>query len=355
MMDVDQMMGKENVSPGRVVRLVAIGAAPLLLALVIILGAWLFFIRPASSAQAGPDLSEFAAAAGSSARSGKFISDESPLIVHMTEYKNGDGDQDFWIWGFVRSGSSNNECGVVTIDPPDGAMLTSFNGYIYDNYNNGGTEITLYRQNYRSVVGPETMGGKLQTGVSATSGNTQHLTDSSLSITRIDKSNYHYFAEVCIDPGGGNNLRVNALEIEFIRVLYLPSVGKEFCSGTPEEEPNDTSVDATGPIVSGATYSGSPDDLEVGESPGDQDSDYYWFNTSGSGTITAVVTGYLPANAELQLYDNSLSLKARDFTADNGTYTVSYSGGAGKYYVRAVSADGHATGNGCYQLTVTFP
>jgi Concanavalin A-like lectin/glucanases superfamily len=131
--------------------------------------------------------------------------------------------------------------------------------------------------------------------------------------------------------------------------LFLPAVLNNYCPFC-EIEPNDVVNDATGPLVSGQNYIGDPD-----ENGSNQDSDYYYIDLATAGTITISVTDFLAIGQVQLYYQTTADLKVTVADQPNGNYQITYSGNAGRYYIRVVAPDGHATGNGNYSLQVNYP
>jgi hypothetical protein len=139
----------------------------------------------------------------------------------------------------------------------------------------------------------------------------------------------------------------------FPYATFVPAIMNNFCRkflGTMESEPNDTASQANGCLESGAVYTGNSD--EYGSN---QDNDYYYFYVSTTGTITIDLTNFLD-DGQLQLYYQSTAdLIDYDRDKANGHYQITHNGTPGLYYIRVVSIDDHATGNGNYSLQVTYP
>ncbi len=135
--------------------------------------------------------------------------------------------------------------------------------------------------------------------------------------------------------------------------LFLPLVARNFDScalgpnGRVEVEDNDTTTQANGPLCSGATYQGNPDDTN----------DYFSFTQPSTGTITIDVTNLTGSAPQLQLLDANSSLVGyaggAPFHIDCPSMAYPACGGAGVYYVRVFVAGGFNTTP--YNLTVTYP
>jgi hypothetical protein len=139
--------------------------------------------------------------------------------------------------------------------------------------------------------------------------------------------------------------------------VYLPAVMNQYSTcfaGPAEIEPNDLFTQANGPLCSGVNYTGTSD-----HNGSAQDSDYFYIQTTATGTINVQVTNFLSSNAQVQLYAHPVSagtLLESVPDQPGGTYSIIKNNlPAGRYYVRVVATDGHAVGQGPYTLRVTFP
>lgn len=138
--------------------------------------------------------------------------------------------------------------------------------------------------------------------------------------------------------------------------VFLPAVMNQFSTcfpGPSEIEPNDQAGQANGPLCSAVNYSGTSD-----HNGSAQDSDYFYIEMSVSGTVNILVTNFLSNHAQVQLYADPVSagtLLAVLADQPGGSYSIVYSGGPGRYYIRVVATDGHEVGQGPYTLRVTFP
>lgn len=126
--------------------------------------------------------------------------------------------------------------------------------------------------------------------------------------------------------------------------VYLPLTIREYryyFEGPNEVEHNDTKDTANGPIRSGQNYTGTFDD----------NSDYFSFQTSTTGTIS-VILDYTGSDVSVQLY--TATMESKGYAPGPLTHLVIISDPlpAGWYYVRIYTA---SPGPGSYTLKVTYP
>jgi hypothetical protein len=143
--------------------------------------------------------------------------------------------------------------------------------------------------------------------------------------------------------------------------LYLPLLMRDYFScytGTSEIEPNDTYLQATGPLCFGSSVAG-------GYSTGPNlDNDYYLLSvpTPSAFTVALNASGNT-AGLQLQLYYQAVSggsivgyagdAPFQVHCPNNSPYPNACAGAAGNYYIRVLMPAGYA-GSG-YTLTVTSP
>ncbi len=108
-----------------------------------------------------------------------------------------------------------------------------------------------------------------------------------------------------------------------------------------EQEPNDTSATANGPLVSGMNYYGFPNDA----------SDYFFFQTSRRGQITIDLNNHTGQGVQLLLYHPVGNQVA---VVGEPPYRLEYTGDAGTYYVR-IYATGNFNSTTPYTLRAAFP
>jgi hypothetical protein len=133
--------------------------------------------------------------------------------------------------------------------------------------------------------------------------------------------------------------------------VYLPLVVRNYRTWDAYYEENDDWLAAYGPLVSGQAYLAYPNDTE----------DYYYFELSAPATVNVSVTGFAPTstNGTVVLYGPAVGDERGpqiDYYGPDGHSSMSlgpHSLGAGKYYVRVYTANGHSTTQ-LYSLTVTY-
>jgi hypothetical protein len=127
--------------------------------------------------------------------------------------------------------------------------------------------------------------------------------------------------------------------------IYLPLVMRDytvFFEGPWEMEPNNTSLQANGPLRSGRDYYGNPND----------EKDYFSINLKTGGQIIINLSNHTGQDVQLQLfYQNTSNLMKYDYDAP---YSIDYTGEAGWYYIY-IHAAGNYNSSTAYTLQVTYP
>lgn len=118
-------------------------------------------------------------------------------------------------------------------------------------------------------------------------------------------------------------------------------------SASDTYESNNTLSTAYGPLSSGTSYKSyiySPTDI-----------DYFYFNTSRTGTITVSLTN-LPKDYDVYLLNSSGRIVARSTRSSTSNETIYYSARTtGKFYVKIVGYGGAYSQSGAYSLNVNYP
>jgi hypothetical protein len=275
----------------------------------------------------------------------------SPLVIPAAAL-NDDGSTDEFFYdfggGFVMSTGNGSICMTAPAYLPHGAEIKSFRAHLFDNTTDD-ISISLRRKQNSTTAGSQVMANVVTVGAS---GAVQSPTDDTVNNNVVDNRNYSYFLTTCMSSTSDQH-RIYAAEIHYLLPdLFIPLVMRNYCGGFPgphEVEPNDDAGQANGPLCFGRAYTGDPDEHGAA-----QDSDYFYVEVGSNGTLSAQVTNFLPDHAQLQLRDSALNLLDIDIDNGDGNYSVSDSVTPGRYYIRPVSTDGHATGNGNYTLTVNF-
>ncbi|MEW5985932.1 MAG: hypothetical protein AB1791_04805 [Chloroflexota bacterium] len=129
------------------------------------------------------------------------------------------------------------------------------------------------------------------------------------------------------------------------RKLYLPAIANDFLvpfAGPWEVEPNDTYLQANGPLISAATYLGYPND----------DRDYFSIYLRSAGLITINLSNHTGQGVQLQLfYESTNNRVAFDLDAP---FSIQHTGPAGWYYIYIFTASGWNS-NTPYSLWATYP
>lgn len=142
---------------------------------------------------------------------------------------------------------------------------------------------------------------------------------------------------------GGSDAFVTKLAMRDPTMIgqYLPLVLYRAQPVGWEQEPNNTSATANGPLVSGMYYFGSPNDA----------SDYFFFQTTSRGQITIDLNDHTGQGIQLLLYYPEGNLVGQDITPP---YRLEYTGNSGRYYVRIYSTGGFNSTTP-YTLRAVFP
>jgi hypothetical protein len=127
--------------------------------------------------------------------------------------------------------------------------------------------------------------------------------------------------------------------------VYLPLTMRDYISyfeGPWEREPNNSYLEANGPLRSGRDYYGYPNDAK----------DYFSIYLRTSGKITIDLTNHTGTGVQLQLfYQTPGNVVGYDWAPP---YHIEYTGPAGVYYIYIYTAGGYNTITP-YTLRVTYP
>jgi len=129
------------------------------------------------------------------------------------------------------------------------------------------------------------------------------------------------------------------------RKVYLPLTLRDYVAyfeGPWEVEPNNSYLQANGPLRSGRDYYGYPNDPK----------DYFSIYLRTGGTITIDLTNHTGQGVQLQLFYQSTNNRV-DYDLD-APYHITYTGPAGWYYIYIYTAGGYNTTTP-YILRVTYP
>ena len=127
--------------------------------------------------------------------------------------------------------------------------------------------------------------------------------------------------------------------------IFLPLTLRDFVSyfeGPWEQEPNNSYLEANGPLRSGQDYYGYPNDVK----------DYFSIYLRTGGQITIDLTNHTGTGTQLQMFYQSVANRvASDVEAP---YHIDYNGQAGLYYIYINTAGSYNTTTP-YTLRVTYP
>ena len=129
------------------------------------------------------------------------------------------------------------------------------------------------------------------------------------------------------------------------RKVHLPLALRDYIAyfeGPWEQEPNNSYLEANGPLRSGQDYYGYPND----------EKDYFSIYLRTAGTITIDLTDHTGTGVQVQLFYQTVGNRvAGDMDAP---YHVEYTGPAGWYYIYIYTAGGYNSTTP-YTLRATFP
>ena len=127
--------------------------------------------------------------------------------------------------------------------------------------------------------------------------------------------------------------------------VYLPLVMREYAAyfeGPWEAEPNNTYLQANGPLRSDQDYYGYPNDQK----------DYFSINLSSGGQIVVDLTNDTAQGVQLQLFYQTVDNRV-DYVL-NAPYHIQYTAQPGLYYIYIYTA-GNYSSSAAYTLHVTYP
>ena len=115
-----------------------------------------------------------------------------------------------------------------------------------------------------------------------------------------------------------------------------------YFEGPWEVEPNNTYLQANGPLISGREYRGYPND----------EKDYCSIYLCEPGSLTINLTDHTGQAVQLQLFYQGIDNRVAFDTAP--PYTITYDGQPGWYYIYIYTGGGHNSTTP-YTLRVTYP
>ncbi len=126
--------------------------------------------------------------------------------------------------------------------------------------------------------------------------------------------------------------------------FHLPTLFNSSClSGLDEVEPNDTQLQANGPLCHGQTHHGLPND----------NYDVFYFDTSTPGPITIELNNFSAGGGQLGLLSADFAPIVYDVTPGDGFHIIRANETAGRYYVIVHAATPNGTA-GQYALRASF-
>lgn len=147
----------------------------------------------------------------------------SPFMIPAAAFRP-DSNNRQWGFGFTYAflypAGVSGYCGIAPVYLPDGARVTRFTGYLYDN--DGQNSVNVYL--YAKPLGSEASSTSMSLLTTSTN-STEIQTQSNWSITQpvIDNSRYVYHIGVCM-WGTSDVLRFYAAKIDFQMRSYLPAI-----------------------------------------------------------------------------------------------------------------------------------
>jgi hypothetical protein len=145
---------------------------------------------------------------------------------------------------------------------------------------------------------------------------------------------------------GAGDVFVAKILVREPRRIYLPLVLSNaviYYEGSWETEPNDTYLQANGPIRAGRDYYGYPNDAR----------DYWSFYAAGSGSMQVDLTNHTGQGVQLQLFYQS-PMGGPVAIVTSAPYHLDYNGAAGWYYVYIYTAGGYNQTTP-YTVRVSYP
>jgi hypothetical protein len=129
--------------------------------------------------------------------------------------------------------------------------------------------------------------------------------------------------------------------------VYLPLALRDYVTyfaGPWEVEPNDSYLQANGPLMAGRTYSGYPNDRK----------DYFSLYVRQPGEITVELAGHTGQGVQLQLFYQGIDNRVGFELVSSGQATIEHTGPAGWYYVYIFTESGYNSSTP-YTLQASYP
>jgi|GEM_PF-1686992 len=122
-----------------------------------------------------------------------------------------------------------------------------------------------------------------------------------------------------------------------------PTATPVYFEGPWEQEPNNSWLQANGPLRSGRDYRGYPND----------EKDYFSIRTQNPGRIIMDLTNHTGQNVQLQLFYQSVGNRVAVRTSP--PYHLEYDGQPGTYYIYINTGSGYNSNPPGYTLRATYP
>lgn len=198
----------------------------MLIGLLVVLLSGIFWISNYSSAEAAePDLALLKAAYAGSEVNSQMQTARSPIVIPAAAFRVDSSNRE-WFFGFnsayLYPTGSSAYCGIAPLYLPDGAEVTGFAAYLYDNDAIQSATAYLFAKPFASLASA-TMMASVQT--TAQSADVQTLSAASILSAPIDNSRNTYHIGVCL-WGADSNMRLYAVKVEYQYKNYIPAVSR---------------------------------------------------------------------------------------------------------------------------------
>ena len=233
---------------------------------------------------------------------GRSFSGRGPQVVPASAFSlDANAGSDYYFTfggGYLYPQGSGTDCFMAPLYMPDREPIYSLIVHAYDSSASNAT-FELRRLRW-GTPSSEIMASVATAGTSGM----QHLQDTTVNNPIVNNRSYFYYLTACMPGSASTDLRLYGMEIVYLfERTFLPltdvgnMAGLNGCGFVAESEPNESFAQADGPLCSNSAFRGNPN----ANGPA-QDSDYFGFTVSGTGTISVNVTNYVPAMAQVQLH-----------------------------------------------------
>jgi hypothetical protein len=149
----------------------------------------------------------------------------SPLVIPAADFRSqGDNVEDYNFYpsdGSLYEDGGTTVCMQAPVYLPDGATVTGFYGYLYDNTASASVDLTLYR--VRNQYGTQDEMAYVSTDGLAEIDSILYREDTSINEPLVSDL-YSYFIYTCFESDGGSDIRIYAARIFFTEELFLPLI-----------------------------------------------------------------------------------------------------------------------------------